>query len=110
MGEREALVRAALGEKGTVGGAKYVAWYNGAAGAHLSLKAAWCAIFVSWCARQAGIDRLRLPSFASCTAGRNKFRQMGIWKERASGYVPRRGDLILFDWTLTRRWRNTWAL
>ncbi len=98
MNEREALVSAALGEKGTVGGEKYVAWYNGVMGVHLSLKAAWCAIFVSWCARQAGIDLQRLPSFASCTAGRSRFRQMGIWKERSSGYVPRRGDLILFDW------------
>lgn len=98
MGEREALVCAALGEKGTVGGEKYVAWYNGAVGSHLSLKAAWCAIFVSWCARQAGIGLQQLPSFASCTAGRNQFRRMGIWKARSSGYVPRRGDLILFDW------------
>ncbi len=98
MREREALVCAALGEKGAGGGEKYVAWYNGAVGAHLNLKAAWCAIFVSWCARQAGIGLPQLPNFASCTAGRNRFRQMGIWKERSSGYAPRRGDLILFDW------------
>lgn len=104
MSEREALVQAALGEKGAVGGEKYVAWYNGAMGSHLSLKAAWCAIFVSWCARQAGIDLQRLPNFASCTAGRNRFRQMGIWRERSSGYVPRRGDLLLFDWDSDPAW------
>ncbi len=91
MSEREALVQAALGEKGAVGGEKYVAWYNGAMGSHLSLKAAWCAIFVSWCARQAGIDGHRRPNCPSCTAGRNRFRQMGIWRERSSGYGPRRG-------------------
>ncbi len=104
MSEREALVRAAMGEKGTVGGEKYVAWYNGATGARLSLKAAWCAIFVSWCARQAGIDLQRLPSFASCTAGRSTFRRMGIWQERSSGYVPQRGDLLLFDWDADPAW------
>lgn len=98
MSEREALVRSALGEKGVVGGEKYVAWYNGATGSRFSLTVAWCAIFVSWCARQAGIDVQRLPSFASCTAGRSQFRRMGVWKERSSGYVPQRGDLILFDW------------
>lgn len=98
MDEREALVQAALGELGTAGGEKYVAWYNGAAGSRLSLKAAWCAIFASWCARQAGVSPERLPNFASCTAGRNQFRRMGVWRERTSGYAPRRGDLILFDW------------
>ncbi len=98
MREREAFVKAALGEKGAAGGQKYVAWYNGVEGKGLSLKVAWCAIFVSWCARQAGISVQQIPNFTACTPARNQFKKMGIWKERSSGYLPRRGDLLLFDW------------
>lgn len=29
----------------------------------------WCAMFVSWCANQAGIPANIIPKFASCTQG-----------------------------------------
>lgn len=93
----ERLVKVALDEKGAADGSKYVRWYNGAMGSKLSLSAAWCAIFVSWCARQAGISTKKIPNFAGCTTGRRLFQNLGFWKE-AEGYTPKRGDLILFDW------------
>lgn len=93
----EKLVKTALDEKGAENGTKYVRWYNAAMGSGLSLSAAWCAIFVSWCARQVGIGTKRIPNFAGCTTGRRLFQNLGFWKEKA-GYEPKRGDLILFDW------------
>lgn len=97
MEMRERLVKVALDELGAENGEKYVRWYNAAMGSKLNLGAAWCAIFVSWCARQAGVSTQKIPNFAGCTTGRRWFQKLGFWRERGS-YQPQRGDLILFDW------------
>lgn len=97
MGKREALVKVALGQKGTANGRKYVQWYNEVSGRYIALTSAWCAIFVSWCARQAGISEAQIPTCAGCTSWRNAFRRLGIWRGR-DDHTPQRGDLILFDW------------
>lgn len=97
MGQRETFVGIALAEKGKKDGGKYVKWYNAATGAKLPLTAAWCAIFVSWCARMAGLTGDQVPNFAGCTTGRRLFQRTGMWCPRDSR-VPQRGDLILFDW------------
>lgn len=58
---------------------------------------AWCAMFVSWCARRAGVPQSVIPNFASCTYGGMKwFREQGRWKN--ADYTPRSGDLVFFDW------------
>ena len=57
----------------------------------------WCAMFVSWCARRAGVPQSVIPNFASCTYGGMKwFREQGRWKN--ADYTPRSGDLVFFDW------------
>lgn len=94
--QREALVEAALSQQDAANGREYVAWYNQVSGRRISLDSAWCAIFVSWCARQAGIDEGLLPTQAGCTSARNWFKKKGLWRE--GGHTPQRGDLILFDW------------
>ena len=69
---------------------KYGAWYgmNGEP---------WCAIFVSWCADQAGILNTLIPKFSGCTSGgRAWFQSHDRWKEK--GYIPSPGDLVFFDW------------
>ena len=56
----------------------------------------WCAMFVSWCARRAGVPQSVIPNFASCTYGGMKwFREQGRWKN--ADYTPRGGDLVFFD-------------
>lgn len=66
---------------------KYGAWFgmNGAA---------WCHMFVSWCADQAGAAGL-VPKTASTTDGMNWFIQKGQFKYKGS-YTPKRGDFIYF--------------
>ena len=67
---------------------KYGAWFgmNGAA---------WCHMFVSWCANQAGVSSAIVPKTASTTDGMNWFIAKGQFKYKGS-YTPKRGDLIYF--------------
>lgn len=52
----------------------------------------WCAVFVWWCCKQAGVS---LPvKTASCTAIMNAAKQAGMWV--TSGYQP--GDIVIYDW------------
>ncbi len=54
----------------------------------------WCAMFVSWCARQARIPESVVDSASFATAD-----DFGVrFRERGS-YTPKPGDLIIFDWT-----------
>lgn len=66
---------------------KYGAWMgmNGAA---------WCHMFVSWCADQAG-EGAAVPKTASTTTGMNWFKSKGLFKVKGS-YTPKRGDLVYF--------------
>ncbi len=59
----------------------------------------WCAIFASWCATQCDfISHGVLPQFISCTTGVNTwFKPNGLYRTREE-YVPKRGDLIFFNW------------
>lgn len=56
----------------------------------------WCASFVSYCARLAGISQRELPTSLNCTSWIQMFRNLGVYHTRASGYVPKQGDLIFF--------------
>ncbi|MDE6616437.1 MAG: CHAP domain-containing protein, partial [Lachnospiraceae bacterium] len=67
---------------------KYGAWYgmNGAA---------WCHMFVSWCAAKAGIPASVVPKTASTSEGMEWFKSRGIFKYKGK-YTPKRGDLVYF--------------
>ncbi len=62
---------------------------------------AWCAAFIVWCARQAGVDSSIIRETGWATAddlgityyGRNADRTVGIT------YTPQSGDIIIFDWS-----------
>ncbi|MCQ2445875.1 MAG: SH3 domain-containing protein [Clostridia bacterium] len=54
---------------------------------------AWCAYFVSWCARQAGI-----PTSVIKTAGYARAYSHGVPYFHAKNYLPSPGDLVYFDW------------
>lgn len=87
------LVKIATEELGYVEGAnnntKYGAWYN------LNYEP-WCAMFVSWCANQAGIGTDIILKYCGCTAGMKWFNDKGQFQSRQSGYKPKAGDIVFF--------------
>ena len=87
------LVKIAVEELGYIEGpnndTKYGAWY------HLNYEP-WCAMFVSWCANQAGIGTDIIPKYCGCTAGMKWFNDLGLFQTRESGYKPKAGDVIFF--------------
>ena len=58
---------------------------------------AWCASFVSWCAKQAGISNTIVPSSAAVTVYYSFYTKAGLFKKIDSGYIPRAGDLIIWE-------------
>ncbi len=111
----EGLIAAAEGELGYAaqgGWTKFGAWY--APGLEYG---AWCAMFVSWCADQAGIptsiiakqSTVDVPFYAKNATvhyffdpwlnseNQNVLRQYGIRCSRTE-YTPQRGDLIFIHW------------
>ncbi|MBR2370816.1 MAG: DUF2272 domain-containing protein [Clostridia bacterium] len=57
---------------------------------------AWCAAFVSWCMRQAGVDDSVVKSYLSCSNWITWFKQSSTYKTRSSGHMPSLGDVIFF--------------
>lgn len=57
---------------------------------------AWCAMFVSYCAYQAGVMDSLVPQFAWCPSGMTWYKERGKYHKRSSGYIPKRGDIIFF--------------
>lgn len=55
----------------------------------------WCAMFVSWCANQAGVDNSVFPAFSLCSAGCDWFIQQGRFHYSGS-YAPKAGDLVFY--------------
>lgn len=72
---------------------KYTYWLGAISGTY---SYAWCHAFVSWCGAQAGDGQV--PRSASCFYGAQEFKARGKWRNRISGYVPKAGDIIYFDW------------
>lgn len=75
---------------------KYILWYNNANGTKFATTVAWCAIFVSWCMRRAGIDEKLYPNYASCSSGCKIFESKGLTRNPKE-YSPKSGDLIFYD-------------
>lgn len=68
---------------------KYGKWYN------LNYEP-WCAMFVSWCANQAGISTDIIPKYCGCTAGMEWFIEKELFQTRESEYLPKAGDVVFF--------------
>lgn len=87
----QAIVEIALTQVGNVGGEPYWSWWG------LSERAEWCAMFVSWCAAQAGLlDSGAIPKFENCNWGANWFKDNAGWADGSA--EPSSGDIIFFDW------------
>ena len=74
---------------------KYGAWYPSGGASYNGY--AWCAMFISWCARHSGVPDTVIPNFASCSLGINWFKERGLWHEDDGNYNPRPGDLLFLD-------------
>lgn len=87
------IVEVAVSQVGNYGGMPYWSWYG------FSNRVEWCAVFVSWCANECGyIESGTAPRFSWCPAGIQWFQETGRWHDANSGYIPKPGDIIFFDW------------
>ena len=57
---------------------------------------AWCAMFVSYCAYQAGLLDALIPKYAWCPSGMSWYKKKNRYHKRQSEYVPKKGDIIFF--------------
>ena len=77
----------ANGKTGTSGNyTKYGEWYGINPGA-------WCAMFVSWCANQAGVSTSVIPKYASVQIGMDWYKDKGLFQYKES-YTPKAGDIM----------------
>ena len=91
VNSNNALVAIAQSQIGNEGGETYWRWYG--FDSHVD----WCAIFVSWCADQAGmLETDSLPKYAVCDEGIRWFIKKGKWYSRR--IEPKAGMIIFFDW------------
>ena len=92
IGEGSAdMVIVAASQIGNEGGELYWRWYG------FSSHVDWCAVFVSWCADQAGLlDDGSMPKFAVCDDGIRWFIEKRRWFNR--NIEPKSGMVIFFDW------------
>lgn len=85
------MVMVAASQIGNEGGELYWRWYG------FSSHVDWCAVFVSWCADQAGLlDDGSMTKFAVCDDGIRWFVEKGRWFNR--NISPEPGMIIFFDW------------
>lgn len=63
-------------------------------------RGAWCAMFVSWCAREAGVSTSVIPKYAAVRSYHSYYKKKGrfySWsKVRKKSYAPKEGDLIIY--------------
>ena len=64
---------------------------------HASPSDAWCAMFVSWCANEAGfIESGIIPKYSYCPNGVDWFESRNQFHKEGTGYMPQPGDLVFF--------------
>ncbi len=85
------VARSQLGYKSSSTVSKFTKWYG--------MGGYWCAMFVSWCAAQAGAAGI-IPRHAYTPSGAAWFRARGQWHQGARGLRP--GDVVYFNFGLGR--------
>lgn len=65
----------------------------------------WCATFVSAVAVLCGLTDI-MPTECSCSKMVELYKKMGRWEESDS-YVPKLGDVVMYDWGDTGKGDNT---
>ena len=86
--------------EGTKAHKKIVDTYNSQGklprGYKLQYDDAWCAGFISFLGLELGISHVILPE-VGCGPMIELYKKAGRWEER-DDYVPRPGDLVMYDW------------
>ncbi|MBE5935180.1 MAG: CHAP domain-containing protein [Lachnospiraceae bacterium] len=97
----EAFVNKAVSQKGQTrnaeGNTVYGEWWAARVGNSAFKDAKWCAMFLSWCANEAGISEKTVGYFAACSHWQEFYQNNGRWHAK-DGYTPKRGDIIFFDY------------
>lgn len=83
--------RAEVGYYGN-GSNKFNEWYYG-----VPSNAAWCAVFLGWCADQVGVLNTAIPKRATCASMMDWYKAKGEYHAVKSDYVPQKGDIVFFD-------------
>lgn len=89
-----------LGVSEPTGDDQFIKLYNDLTGAGFSMTVAWCAIFVTAIARLVAAPTSLIPTFASCDAGVNWFKNKGRYEKAkyyGGTYTPKRGDVIFYS-------------
>ena len=90
----------ANGEVGYTGTSKYCKY-----GEWLGYQGGWCTTFVLWCFNKAGENlgvsmyKSIVPSGGNCNSMISWYKNRDRYHTRESGYTPKKGDLIFFDWS-----------
>lgn len=92
------VLELARGELGTTSGDKYIEFYNRLTGAGLPYGVAWCAAWVTWVMRKAGVPEESVLNYKGCSTGSEWFAARGRFYGRGSGYIPKPGDIIMYEW------------
>ncbi len=71
---------------------KFTLWYYG-----VETESAWCTIFVSWCAAQAGALQTAVPKRNTCSSMKRWFERRGEFHAADSGYIPQKGDIAFLN-------------
>ena len=69
--------------------------YDNGQGNGISYGYYWCASFVNWCLRMAGVDNAVSGGEISCERWYGDANEMGIFRSKG-GYIPSSGDIIFF--------------
>lgn len=89
-----AVAKTQIGYQENSAGTKYGYWYN-----KTFVNQPWCAMFVSWCAEQAGVSNDIIKKYASCSAEVAWFKSIGRWYDSdyyGGDYTPKKGDVIFY--------------
>lgn len=89
-----------IGQREPTGDDYFIKYYNRIAGASFSMTTAWCAIFVTVCARLSGVSADVIPTYASCTLGKRWYESRGRYEKGAyygGDYQPKVGDVIFYS-------------
>lgn len=95
----EYFAEIALNELGTAekkyNNVKYNTWYYGYEVVGKTSNAyAWCAVFVSWCANEAGISTKYIPKTSGVSSMKNFFTSNGLYTKGSTGIKV--GDIVFF--------------
>ncbi len=71
---------------------KFNEWYYGR-----ESSAAWCAVFVSWCADNVGALGTAIPKRATCISMKLWFERRNEYYPVESGYIPQKGDIVFMN-------------